>query len=151
MRIISRHRWIRIATTRLHRPCRVIYVHGPGSKALTGSLLVGACRRQCAGSCDFATLLEEIRHAHGWKQAELAGVLGYSQSWVSKVLCGSQALTVDQARISRRRLGIPVHLLRFSDPEGEDTAKRRDFGTALALAFVPLPRPAQVDDGTARR
>jgi transcriptional regulator with XRE-family HTH domain len=101
------------------------------------------------GSCDFATLLEEIRRAHGWKQAELAGVLGYSQSWVSKVLCGSQALTVDQARDISRRLGIPVHLLRFSDPEGEDTAKRRDFGTALALAFVPLPRPAQVDDGTA--
>jgi DNA-binding XRE family transcriptional regulator len=76
------------------------------------------------GSCDFATLLEEIRRAHGWTQAELAGVLGYSQSWVSKVLRGCQALTVDQAREISRRLGIPVHLLRFGDPGGEDPAKR---------------------------
>jgi transcriptional regulator with XRE-family HTH domain len=101
------------------------------------------------GSCDFATLLEEIRRAHGWKQAELAGALGYSQSWVSKVLRGSQALTVDQAREISRRLGVPVHLLRFGDPGGEDPAKRREFGTALALAFVPLPRPTQLDEGTA--
>jgi len=42
------------------------------------------------GSCDFGTLLEEIRRAHGWKQAELAGVLGYSQSWVSKVYAGAR-------------------------------------------------------------
>jgi transcriptional regulator with XRE-family HTH domain len=100
-------------------------------------------------SCDFATLLEEIRRAHGWKQAELAGMLGYSQSWVSKVLSRSHALTVDQAREISRRLGIPVYLLRLGNPGGDDPAKRRDFGKALALAFVPLPRPAQVDEGTA--
>src|ERR1022692_1822171 len=99
-------------------------------------------------SCDFATLLEEIRRAHGWKQAELAGMVGYSQSWVSKVLRRSQVLTVDQAREISRRLGIPVHLLRLGNPGGDDPAKRRDFGKALALAFVPLPMPAQVDEGT---
>ena len=32
-------------------------------------------------SCDFATLLEEIRRAHGWTQKQLAVAVGYSQSW----------------------------------------------------------------------
>src|SRR5713101_6382933 len=130
-----------------HRWCRVIY--GSWTRQ-QGAYRLGSVPAVASalGSCDFGTLLEEIRRAHGWKQAELAGVLGYSQSWVSKVLRGSQVLTVDQAREISRRLGIPVHLLRFSDPGGEDPAKRRDFGTALALAFVPLPTAAQVDDGT---
>jgi hypothetical protein len=37
-------------------------------------------------SCDFSTLLEEIRRAHGWTQKQLAAAAGYSQSWVSNVL-----------------------------------------------------------------
>jgi transcriptional regulator with XRE-family HTH domain len=70
-------------------------------------------------SCDFATLLEEIRRAHGWKQKQLALAAGYSQSWVSNVLRRQQALTVDQVREISRRIGVPVHLLRFGDRGGD--------------------------------
>jgi len=100
-------------------------------------------------TCDFATLLEEIRRAHGWTQKQLALAVGYSQSWVSNVLRGQQALTVDQVRDISRRIGVPVHLLRFGDPGGEDPTKRRDFGKAMALALVPLPTRAVVDETTA--
>src|SRR5215467_10557915 len=67
-------------------------------------------------SCDFATLMEEIRLAHGWTQHQLASAVGYSQSWVSNVLRRRQALTVDQVRKVSRLLEVPVHLLRFADP-----------------------------------
>src|SRR5262245_50598046 len=100
-------------------------------------------------SCDFAMLMKEIRRAHGWTQKQLASAVGYSQSWVSNVLRGRQALTVDQVREISRKLGIPVHLLRFSDPGGDDPTKRRDFGKAMALALVPLPARSEVDESTA--
>jgi transcriptional regulator with XRE-family HTH domain len=100
-------------------------------------------------SCDFATLLEEIRRAHGWTQRRLALAVGYSQSWVSNVLRRQQALTVDQVREISRQIGVPVHLLRFGDPGGDDPTKRRDFGKAMALALVPLPTRAAVDETTA--
>jgi transcriptional regulator with XRE-family HTH domain len=100
-------------------------------------------------SCDFATLLEEIRRARGWTQKELALAVGYSQSWVSNVLRRQQALTVDQVREMSRRIGVPVHLLRFGDPGGDDPTKRRDFGKAMALALVPLPARAAIDETTA--
>src|ERR1700737_2897162 len=90
-------------------------------------------------TCDFATLLEEIRQAHGWTQKQLALAVGYSQSWVSNVLRRQQALTVDQVRGISPRIRGPVHLLRFGDPGGDDPTKRRDFGKAMALALVPLP------------
>jgi transcriptional regulator with XRE-family HTH domain len=100
-------------------------------------------------TCDFATLLNEIRKAHGWTQKQLALAVGYSQSWVSNVLRGQQALTVDQAREISRRIGVPVHLLRLGDSGGDDPTKRRDFGKAMALALVPLPTRAVVDETTA--
>jgi transcriptional regulator with XRE-family HTH domain len=100
-------------------------------------------------SCDFATLLAEIRHAQGWTQKQLALAVGYSQSWVSNVLRRQQALTVDQVREISHRIGVPVHLLRFGDPGGEDQTKRREFGKAMALALVPLPARAAVDEATA--
>jgi transcriptional regulator with XRE-family HTH domain len=100
-------------------------------------------------SCDFAALLQEIRRARNWTQTELAEAVGYSQSWVSKVLRSRQALTLDQAREISRRLGIPVHLLRFGSLGGESPAKRRDFGKAIALALVPWPAPARADESTA--
>jgi DNA-binding XRE family transcriptional regulator len=99
--------------------------------------------------CDLPVLLEEVRKARGWTQAELAGVIGYSQSWVSKVLRGRQALTLEQAREIALRAGIPVHLLRLGDPGGEDPAKRRDFGKAVVLAVVPWPKLPHPDAGTA--
>src|SRR5580700_6036671 len=89
--------------------------------------------------CDLPVLLEEVRKAHGWTQAELAGVVGYSQSWVSKVLRGKHALTLEQARNLAARAGIPVHLLRLGDVSREDPAKRRDFTKAATLALVPWP------------
>ena len=92
--------------------------------------------------CDFPVLLEEIRRARGWTQAELAGEAGYSQSWVSKVMRGKQVLTLDQVREVSRRLGIPVHLLRLG-LGGEDPAKRREFGQAVALAGLAWPRQAE--------
>jgi len=100
-------------------------------------------------SCDFAALLEEIRRARGWTQRQLASAVGYSQSWVSNVLRGQQALTVDQVREISRRLGVPVHLLRFSGQGGDDPTKRRDFGKAMALALIPLPMRSEVDETTA--
>lgn len=101
------------------------------------------------GSCDFATLLEEVRRFRGWTQKQLATAAGYSQSWVSNVVRGRQALTVGQIREISRRIGVPVHMLRFGDPGGGDPTKRRDFGKAMALALVPLPAGAAVDEGTA--
>jgi transcriptional regulator with XRE-family HTH domain len=100
-------------------------------------------------TCDFATLLEEIRRAHGWTQTQLALTVGYSQSWVSNVLRRQQVLTVDQVREISRRIGVPVHLLRFGDPGGDVPTKRRDFGKAMALALVPLPTRAAIDETTA--
>jgi transcriptional regulator with XRE-family HTH domain len=100
-------------------------------------------------SCDFAALLEEIRRAHGWSQTELATAVGYSQSWVSKVVRRTQPLTVDQVRELSRRLGVPVHLLRFGNPGGDDPTNRRDFGKAATLALLPPPRRAEVDEATA--
>jgi transcriptional regulator with XRE-family HTH domain len=93
--------------------------------------------------------LREIRQARNWTQAELAEAVGYSQSWVSKVLRRRQALTLDQAREISRRLGIPVHLLRFGSLGGDGPAKRRDFGKAIALALVPWPSPPEADRSTA--
>jgi transcriptional regulator with XRE-family HTH domain len=98
--------------------------------------------------CDLPVLLEEVRKAHGWTQAELAGVVGYSQSWVSKVLRGKHALTLEQARNLAARAGIPVYLLRLGDGSEEDPAKRRDFGKAAALALVPWPAPPSPDQDT---
>ena len=100
-------------------------------------------------SCDFAILLEEIKRAHGWTQKQLALAVGYSQSWISNVLRRQQVLTVDQVREISHRIGVPVHLIRFGDPGGDDPTKRRDFGKAMALALVPLPTRAAVDEVTA--
>jgi transcriptional regulator with XRE-family HTH domain len=99
--------------------------------------------------CDFPVLLEEVRLAHGWTQRQLAAATGYSQSWVSNVLRGKQALTVDQVREISHRTGIPVHLLRFGTNGGEEPVKRRDFGKAVALALLPLPSSPPADEATA--
>lgn len=58
-------------------------------------------------------------------------------------------MTIDQARDISRRLEVPVHLLRLGDAGGDDPAKRRDFGKAMALAFMPVPKRMQVDESTA--
>ena len=111
-------------------------------------------------TCDMATLVEAVRLARGWSQADLARTVGYSQSWVSRVVNGQQSLTLDQVREVCERLGIPVHLLRFapanpvpapstaSRPPAADAAgrtkgagptRRRDFTKAVALATLSLP------------
>ena len=86
--------------------------------------------------CDFPVLLEEIRRARGWTQAGLADEVGYSQSWVSKVMRGKQVLTIDQAREVSRRLGIPVHLLRFGLMLEVATAGRQEGANHRDMARI---------------
>lgn len=100
-------------------------------------------------SCDFPTLLDELRRAHGWRQADLAKAVGYSQSWVSKVLRRTQPLTIDQVREISHQLGVPLQLLRFGDEGGDDPTNRREFGKAMALALLPIPPRAEPDENTA--
>ncbi len=85
-----------------------------------------------------ATILDQVRSVRGWTQGQLAEHLGYSQSWVSKVLRGRQSLTVDQIRDLARQVGIPQYLLRIGDSGGEDPTKRRDFSKIAFLAAMPV-------------
>lgn len=100
-------------------------------------------------SCDFPTLLDEIRRTRGWTQRQLATAVGYSQSWVSNVLRRQQSLSIDQVREISHRIGIPVQLLRLGIEGGEDPVKRRDFGKAMALALIPLPARPLANETTA--
>src|SRR5262249_15624475 len=121
---------------------------GHGPSATGPQFWSSAVIAKALACCDLPVLLEEVRKARGWTQAELAGVIGYSQSWVSKVLRGRQALTLEQAREIAVRAGIPIHLLRLGDPGGEDPAKRREFTKAVMLAVVPWPTLPYPDAGT---
>lgn len=82
---------------------------------------------------------------------ELAAAVGYSQSWVSRVINRQQALTVEQVRDLSGRLGIPIHLLRFADaaaPErGAGPTKRREFGKVVTAALTVPVAPARGDIG----
>lgn len=96
-------------------------------------------------TCDIAAIVEEVRRHRGWSQGELARAVGYSQSWVSRVVNGQQSLTVDQVRELAGRLGIPLHLLRFGgagDPDEGDPTRRREFGKAAAVTALALPLSA---------
>ncbi|MEQ4723746.1 helix-turn-helix transcriptional regulator [Nonomuraea sp. B19D2] len=90
-------------------------------------------------SCDMAAILRAILAERQWSQEQLADVLEYSQSWVSRVIRG-RALTVDQVREICHRVGVPIHLVRLGAGEG-DTTNRRQFGrtaaAAAALAVIP--------------
>ncbi|WP_331459476.1 helix-turn-helix domain-containing protein [Nonomuraea sp. SBT364] len=77
--------------------------------------------------CDLPTVLEKVRRAHGWTQGQLAEAVGYSQSWVSKVLRGRQPLTVDQVREISIQIGVPLHC---SDSEPEGMTIRRSAETS---------------------
>src|SRR4051794_16800705 len=103
--------------------------------------------------CDIPTLLQEVRRTHHWTQEQLAEAVGYTQTWVSRVLRGRLALTVNQVRDVGGRIGVPLHLLRFGPGEGDDQTNRRDFNKAaatVALAAIParLPRLAGDDNTT---
>ncbi|WP_159942492.1 MULTISPECIES: helix-turn-helix transcriptional regulator [unclassified Nocardiopsis] len=95
-------------------------------------------------TCDMAAVLEGVRTARGWSQGDLARAIDYSQSWVSRVVNGQQSLTISQVHDLARRLGIPLHLLRFGgDPnqsgpveKGVNTTKRRDFGRVVAASAL---------------
>ncbi|MFC4564641.1 helix-turn-helix domain-containing protein [Nocardiopsis mangrovi] len=107
-------------------------------------------------TCDMAAIVEGIRVARGWSQGDLALTVGYSQSWVSRVVNRQQSLTIEQVRDLTGRLGIPVHLLRFASPavpgKGADPTRRRDFGKVMAAAALPLPAAppgGDLDDTTA--
>lgn len=111
---------------------------------------------EALATCDLARVLEQVRLARDWSQGELAAAVGYSQSWVSRVVNRQQSLTVDQVREIAGRLGIPIRLLRFAgsaDPDrGADPTRRREFGTVVATAALTpgaIPRDG-VDEGTAQ-
>lgn len=106
-------------------------------------------------TCDTATILREVLKARRWNQHDLAHALGYSQSWVSRVLRG-QALTVDQVRDICGRVGVPIHLLRLGSGEGDDQTNRRQFWktTAVAASLAVISptytlRRIEADDGVA--
>ncbi|MEE2040764.1 helix-turn-helix transcriptional regulator [Nocardiopsis sp. CT-R113] len=100
-------------------------------------------------TCDMATILEGVRTAHGWSQGELARAIDYSQSWVSRVVNGQQALTVNQVQVLAQRLDVPLHLLRFggAPPPGGpvrqevDTTRHRGPGRAVSAGAVLTTAP----------
>lgn len=103
-----------------------------------------------------AVIVEDIRIARGWSQGELANAVGYSQSWVSRVINGQQSLTIEQVRELADRLGIPLHLLRFASAtetrKGAGPTRRRDFGKVIATAAMSLPTActgSDINEGTA--
>ncbi|WP_150243211.1 helix-turn-helix domain-containing protein [Nocardiopsis quinghaiensis] len=96
-------------------------------------------------TCDMASVIEGVRTERGWSQGDLARAIDYSQSWVSRVVNGQQSLTVSQVHDLARRLGIPLHLLRFGGgpppqagpaEKGVDTTRRRDFGRVVAASAL---------------
>lgn len=125
------------------------------SEALPPSFWAEPAVAAALAKCDVPTLLKEVRHARRWTQDQLAEAVGYSQTWVSRVLRGRLALTVDQVREICGRIGVPLHLLRFGPGEGDDQTKRRDFNraaAAVALAAIPAakaPRKVEADNTTA--
>jgi transcriptional regulator with XRE-family HTH domain len=60
---------------------------------------------------DIPAVLNAIMNERRWTQHQLAGVLGYSQSWVSNVMRGTQSLTLGQARSIARKFGVPFRKL----------------------------------------
>lgn len=85
-------------------------------------------------TCDVPAIVAAVREARGWSQGELARTLGYSQSWVSRVLNGQQSLTIEQVRDVARLLGIPVHLLRFANASARPAAPAPAPPTAARMA-----------------
>ncbi len=105
-------------------------------------------------TCDMAALIKGVQTARGWSQGELARAVGYSQSWVSRVVNGQQSLTIDQVRELALRLAIPIHLLRFTNStvagKGSDPARRRDVAVAAAALALPAVSTAgDIDEATA--
>ncbi|WP_028647077.1 helix-turn-helix domain-containing protein [Nocardiopsis sp. CNT312] len=93
-------------------------------------------------SCDMAAVLEGVREARGWSQGALARAIDYSQSWVSRVVNGQQALTVPQVHDLARRLQIPLHLIRFADdPEPNGPVPRRRPGRPITADTLFPPAP----------
>lgn len=98
---------------------------------------------------DFSVILDAIRSEREWSQSELAHAVGYSQSWISRVVNGRQSLTLDQAREIAHRLGIPLHRLRFAI-EGTRRvapAQRRDPGAGAAAGVVSTGAPGVLREG----
>ncbi len=103
-----------------------------------------------------SVVVEDIRIARGWSQEELANAVGYSQSWVSRVINGQQSLTIEQVRELANQLEVPLHLLRFASATdtrtGVSPTRRRDFGRVIATSALALPTARagdDIDEGTA--
>lgn len=123
-----------------------------GEGSLPPQFWLSAAMASALAQCDIPSILVELQHAHGWTQGQLAEAVGYSQSWVSKVLRGKQPLTVDQVREISDRLDIPLHMIRLGSRGVEDQTKRRDFSKTIALAAFSIAQAsphAEVDGNTA--
>lgn len=101
--------------------------------------------REALATCDMPTLMASVRTARRWSQTELAEALGYSQSWVSRVVRGRQQLTIEQVRHIAERLRIPRGLLRLG---GDDPTTRREFTKLLAAAGLGLSAPRAAEAAT---
>jgi transcriptional regulator with XRE-family HTH domain len=101
--------------------------------------------REALATCDMPTLMAAVQGARGWSQTELASRLGYSQSWVSRVIRRRQQLTVEQVRHMAERLQVPRGLLRLG---GDGPTTRREFTKLLAATGLGLstPRVAEAED-----
>lgn len=65
---------------------------------------------------DIPAVLSAVMNERHWTQRQLADVLGYSQSWVSNVMRGTQSLTLDQAKWIARKFGAPFRRLTWKPP-----------------------------------
>jgi cyanate lyase len=79
---------------------------------------------------DIPGVLAAVISERHWSQHQLADVLGYSQSWVSNVMRGTQSLTIDQARAIFLQFGAPLHQITISQSHSET-------GSHLAQVTVP--------------
>ena len=102
-------------------------------------------------SCDVPALMSAIRTAHGWTQRELAAVLGYSQTWVSRGdAARGDPQAADSALSAAEKLAADADTL--APPPWPwvfpfDAAKLAAF---QALTAIRLRRPAQAADAFTR-
>jgi transcriptional regulator with XRE-family HTH domain len=97
---------------------------------------------------DIPTVLRAVMSERHWTQQQLAGVLGYSQSWVSNVMRGTQSLTLDQARLIAGKFGAPFGRLtmKVSGRSGQQPG-----GTRRALEVSGAASASDATEGRAQQ
>lgn len=105
--------------------------------------------RRALATCDVPSIIEAVRRCRRWSQTEVGQAIGYSQTWVSKVVGHRQPVTVKQAREVLERLQVPLHMVGLSGQGegGDDPTRRRELMKTAALAGLALPLPSHVPSG----